>query len=106
MPPIFRDIHQLASHLPDKISRLPARMRGIPWLYRISVEFWPKHECDIAGSAVKVVPTVAGMVVAFFSFLVMTSYFILDGERAPGLDHFDDGARCRRPFALHHAARP
>ena len=82
LPPIFRDIHQLASDLPDKISRLQDRIQDVPWLDRISHESWQKHAGDIAGTLAKAVPNLAGLVVAFLSVLIMIAYFILDGERA------------------------
>ena len=82
LPPIFRDIHQLASDLPDKISRLQDRIQNMPWLDRISHESWQKHSGDIAGALAKAVPNLAGLIVAFFSVLIMIAYFILDGERA------------------------
>jgi len=84
LPPIFRDIHQLASDLPEKIARVRDRVHDTPWLDRLGRESWQKHSGDIAGALAKVVPNLAGLIVAFFSFLVMTSYFILDGERAEG----------------------
>jgi predicted PurR-regulated permease PerM len=82
LPPIFRDIHQLAIDLPGKISRLQDRVHDVPWLDRLSHDSWQKHAGDIAGALAKVVPNVAGLIVGFLSFLVMTAYFILDGERA------------------------
>lgn len=81
-PPIFRDIHQLASDLPDKIARAEDRIREVPWLFHLSAESWSKHSGDIAGALAKVIPNVAGLFVAFFSFLILTAYFILDGARA------------------------
>ncbi len=81
-PPIFRDIHQLANDLPDKIGRAEDRIREVPWLFHLSAESWAKHSGDIAGALAKVIPNVAGLFVAFFSFLILTAYFILDGERA------------------------
>jgi predicted PurR-regulated permease PerM len=82
LPPIFSDIHQLASDLPEKISRLQDRIHHVPWLDRFSHDSWQKHGGDIAGALARVIPSVARLVITFFSFLVMTSYFILDGERA------------------------
>jgi predicted PurR-regulated permease PerM len=82
LPPIFHDIQQLASDLPGKLARAEDRIQNVPWLYRVSQEFWQKHVGDIAGYAVKVVPNAAKSFIGLFSFLVMTAYFILDGERA------------------------
>jgi predicted PurR-regulated permease PerM len=82
LPPIFRDIQQLASDLPGKFSRAQDRLNNVPWLYRITQQFWQDHVGDIAGYAVKVVPNVARLFFAFFSFMVTTAYFILDGSRA------------------------
>ena len=82
LPPIFRDIQQLANDLPQKLFRLQDRLANVPWIFEISRDSWRKHGGDLAAALAKVVPTVAGMFVAFFSFLVLTSYFILDGARA------------------------
>jgi predicted PurR-regulated permease PerM len=81
-PPIIRDFQQLASDLPGKLGRAQDRLHNVPWLYRISQEFWQNHVGDVSWFAVKIVPNVARLFIAFFSFLVMTAYFILDGERA------------------------
>src|ERR1700742_4368673 len=35
LPPIFRDIQQLASDLPGKFARAEDRLHNVPWLYRI-----------------------------------------------------------------------
>jgi len=78
----FATIQQIASDLPDKISDLVERSREVPFLNQFTPEWVQAHATGIAGSLVKVVPTMAGAVVAFFSFLILTSYFVLDGERA------------------------
>jgi predicted PurR-regulated permease PerM len=82
LPPIFHDIQQLANDLPGKLGRMEDRIQNVPWVHRASQEFWQKHVGDIAGYAVRFVPNAAKFFIGLFSFLVMTAYFILDGERA------------------------
>jgi predicted PurR-regulated permease PerM len=81
-PPIVRDIQQLAKDLPDKISALMQRMHNVPVLDAIGKDTMQRHGGQVAESAVKAVPGVAGLFVGFVSFLILTAYFILDGRRA------------------------
>lgn len=81
-PPIYRDIQQLTKDLPEKLSAAEDRLQDFPWIEAISRQSLHEHAGQIAGSLVRVVPNIAGLFVGFFSFIILTAYFILDGERA------------------------
>lgn len=83
LPPIFRDLQQLGTDLPRRIPALIERIESVPILEDyLTAETMQRHAAGVAGALVRVVPTMAGAVLAFFSVLILTAYFVLDGERA------------------------
>lgn len=82
LPPIFTDLHGFARDLPSKAQHLYERLRNIPFLSRIDFSAIEQHATEALGGALGVASRVAGGVVAFFSWLIITAYFILDGERS------------------------
>lgn len=82
LPPIFTDLQGFAHDLPNKAQHLYERLRNIPFLSRVDFGALQQHATGALGGALGVVSRIAGGVVAFFSWLIITAYFILDGERA------------------------
>ena len=82
LPPIFRDLHGLATFAPDRIGTLLEKLRGIPYVGRINIAAFQEHLATAAGGVVGVFTGIAGGVFWFFSWLILTAYFILDGDRA------------------------
>lgn len=81
LPPIFTDVQGFARDLPTKAQHLYERLRNIPLLSRVDFSALEQHAAEALGGALGVVKGIAGGVVAFFSWLIITAYFILDGER-------------------------
>src|SRR5512146_2471956 len=82
LPPIFTDLQGFARDLPSKAQHLYERLRNIPLVSRIDFGAIEQHATQALGGAVGVVKGIAGGVFAFFTWLIITAYFILDGERA------------------------
>ncbi len=82
LPPIFSDLQGFARDLPTKAQRLYDRLHDIPLLSRIDFAALEQHATEALGGAIGLVKGVAGGVFAFFTWLIITAYFILDGERA------------------------
>jgi predicted PurR-regulated permease PerM len=82
LPPIFRDLQGFARELPEKVQRGYLRVQNIPVLQRINPEQLEQHIEAAVGGALGLAAGVAGGVVGFFTWLILTAYFILDGERA------------------------
>ncbi len=82
LPPIFSDLQGFARDLPNKAQHVYDRIHNIPFLSRIDFGALEQHATDALGGALGVVSRIAGGVFAFFSWLIITAYFILDGERA------------------------
>jgi predicted PurR-regulated permease PerM len=82
LPPIFADLQGFATELPQKAQNLYERFQHIPLLNHIDLNSLQQHAAEALGGALGVAKGIAGGVVSFFSWLIITAYFILDGERA------------------------
>ena len=82
LPPIFRDIRGLAAYGPTRAAELLEKARHIPYVDRINVTSFQEHLGAAAGGVVGVFTGIAGGLFWFFSWLILTAYFILDGDRA------------------------
>lgn len=82
LPPIFRDIHGLATNGPDRVAALLENVRGLPFIDRINIASFQEHLAAAAGGVVGIFAGIAGGLFWFFSWLILTAYFILDGENA------------------------
>jgi predicted PurR-regulated permease PerM len=82
LPPIFADLQGFARDLPEKAQHLYERVRNVPILNHIDLNSIQQHAAEALGGALGVAKGIAGGVVSFFSWLIITAYFILDGERA------------------------
>jgi predicted PurR-regulated permease PerM len=82
LPPIFRDVQGLAHDWPQRFSQTMDRLRRVPLLQRLDVASLQAHLTSAAGGVVGVFAGIAGGVFWFFSWLILTAYFIADGERA------------------------
>jgi predicted PurR-regulated permease PerM len=82
LPPIFADLQGFAVDLPDKARHLYERIHNVPLLSHIDLSSIQRYATEALGGALGVAKGIAGGVVSFFSWLIITAYFILDGERA------------------------
>ncbi|HEU5401290.1 MAG TPA: AI-2E family transporter [Terriglobales bacterium] len=82
LPPIFSDLQGFARDLPSKAQHVYERLRNVPFVSRIDFSALEQHATEALGGAIGVARGIAGGVFAFFSWLIITAYFILDGERA------------------------
>ncbi len=82
VPPIFHDLQGVAADLPRRVSSQLDRIRHLPFAQNLNFSVLQENVARAMGGVVGVFKGVAGGVVAFFSWLILTAYFILDGERA------------------------
>lgn len=82
MPPIFNDMRGLAADWPRRISGVAAQIRRIPLLQNFDPESLQQHLTSALGGIVGFFMGVAGGVMWFFSAVILTAYFIVDGDRA------------------------
>jgi predicted PurR-regulated permease PerM len=82
LPPIFRDMHGLATDWPKRASVLVEKLRGLPMAGRLDIAAFQEHLAGAAGGVIGIFTGIAGGLFWFFSWLILTAYFILDGDRA------------------------
>jgi predicted PurR-regulated permease PerM len=82
VPPIYDDAQRLASEWPQHISTLTEKIRNYPLARNLDLSIIRQHAAAAIGGALGVFKKVAGGLFGFFSFLILTAYFVVDGERA------------------------
>jgi len=80
LPPIFHDLQRLAEEGPNRAAELKQRFQRIPFADRVDIGALQQHAAAALGGLLGFFKGVAGGVLAFFSWLVLTAYFIIDGE--------------------------
>jgi len=82
LPPMFRDIQDLAQNWPVRLAAITARVRNLPFFENFDQNKLQDYAQQVIGGAFGFFKNVAGGVFGFFSWFIITAYFILDGERA------------------------
>lgn len=82
LPPIIRDAQGLASAWPQNMAALAERVRHVPLINQVEPGSLQEHIGSALGGVFGVFKGIAGGVFWFFSWLILTAYFILDGDRA------------------------
>jgi predicted PurR-regulated permease PerM len=86
VPPIFRDLRNFASDLPSRISdlqlRLQDRLGDSALLDGLDVGTIERHASEGLGGAFGLFRGFFGGIFAFFSALILTAYFAMDGSAA------------------------
>jgi predicted PurR-regulated permease PerM len=82
VPPIYRDMIGLAADWPRRLTSFVGRIRELPMLGNVDPQTLEQHLTNTVGGIVGFFVGVAGGVMWFFSWLILTAYFIVDGDRA------------------------
>jgi predicted PurR-regulated permease PerM len=82
LPPIFRDLSSLGADWPHRSAMLIERLHKLPFMERVDATTLQQQLAGAVGDIVGVFRQVAGGLFWFFSWLILTAYFIADGERA------------------------
>ena len=82
LPPIFRDIPSLPATFRIKSRACKTGFKICPGSTGLATNHGKNTRVTYPGALAKRDPNLAGLIVAFFSVLIMIAYFILDGERA------------------------
>lgn len=82
LPPIFHDLQAFAANLPQRLGDLSLRIQRVPFLHGFDMERLQRLGSEFAGGAFGIFKGVAGGIFGLFTWVILTGYFILDGERA------------------------
>jgi predicted PurR-regulated permease PerM len=81
-PPIYRDARQFAADWPKHLVSLSDSVRNVPFANRIDTAELQKLAAEIVGGAGGLFLNLAGGIFGIFTAVILTAYFIIDGERA------------------------
>jgi predicted PurR-regulated permease PerM len=82
VPPIFRDAQELAQSWPSRTTQIRDKLAHLPFVNAIDFSRLQEYAGRLLGGALGFVQNIAGGVFTIFTWVILTSYFILDGERA------------------------
>jgi predicted PurR-regulated permease PerM len=80
-PPIYRDARQFAADWPSHLASLSERIQHLPFGNKIDPAMLQKYAAEIVGGAGGLFLNLAGGIFGIFTALLLTVYFIIDGER-------------------------
>jgi len=81
-PPIYRDARQFAADWPSHLASLSSGIQHLPFGSKIDPSVLQKYAGEIVGGAGGLFLNLAGGIFGIFTGLLLTVYFIIDGERA------------------------
>ncbi len=82
MPPLYRDARAFSADWPTHLAAMTQRVQSMPFGRRFDPAGLEKYATEIAGGAGGLFLNLAGGVFGFFTGLILTVYFIIDGDRA------------------------
>ncbi|HEY6305848.1 MAG TPA: AI-2E family transporter [Candidatus Angelobacter sp.] len=80
-PPIYRDARQFAADWPKHLASLSEEVRHLPFGGKIDPSGLQKYAAEIVGGAGGLFLNLAGGIFGIFTGIILTTYFIIDGER-------------------------
>ncbi len=82
LPPMFHDLQGLAAVWPQRVSQLTDMLHRIPVAGELSIASLERPFTGLAGGVLEIFKQFASSALWFFTWLVLTAYFIADGKRA------------------------
>src|SRR6266851_4752017 len=81
-PPIYHDARTFSAEWPQRLAALTEELKHLPFGNKVDPVQMQKYASEIAGGAGGLFLNVAGGVFGIFTAIILTAYFIIDGERA------------------------
>ncbi|HVP42057.1 MAG TPA: AI-2E family transporter [Terriglobales bacterium] len=82
LPPIVRDARSLIAEWPTRAAQITERIQRLPLAGHLDVQTLQQTLAGAVGGVLGLFKKVTGGLLTFFSGVILTAYFILDGERA------------------------
>jgi predicted PurR-regulated permease PerM len=80
-PPIYHDARQFSSDWPRHMASLTEELRHLPFGNKVDPAELQKYATEIVGGAGGLFLNLAGGIFGLFTAIILTAYFIIDGER-------------------------
>lgn len=81
LPPVYRDGRNFSADWPRHMAALTEGIKHLPFAARFDPAGLQKYAAEIAGDAGGLFLNVAGGIFGLFTAVILTAYFIIDGER-------------------------
>ncbi|HXZ80669.1 MAG TPA: AI-2E family transporter [Terriglobales bacterium] len=81
IPPILRDLENFSAAFPQRMAGVSGHIRQLPLMQTFDPAVFEDRVAASLGSPLEIMKNVAGLLIALFSWAILTAYFILDGER-------------------------
>jgi predicted PurR-regulated permease PerM len=80
-PPIYHDARQFSADWPKRMATLSEELKHLPFGDKVDPAALQKYAAEIAGGAGGLFLNIAGGIFGIFTAIILTAYFIIDGER-------------------------
>lgn len=106
LPPIIGDFRELTKELPSKIDAWRTRAQRLPFGSDFRFQDMEKHLGELIGGVSGVLAGTLGAIATFFTVVLLTAYFIVDGENVFrwSMSLLPEGTRARLEPSLCSAA--
>ena len=81
LPPMYRDGRQFSADWPRHLDELTEGIQRLPFGSKIDPTELQKYAAEIVGGAGGLFLNLAGGIFGLFTAIILTAYFIIDGER-------------------------
>ena len=81
LPPVYRDSRAFSADWPRHMADLTESIKHLPFASKIDPAALQKYAAEIAGGAGGLFLNLAGGIFGIFTAVILTAYFIIDGER-------------------------
>src|SRR5512147_1123377 len=82
VPPMYRDLQTAANNIPIRLAELSTKLHAIPFLQKVDLTQLSDYISSGGGeNAYSLFRGMAEGMFALFSWMIITAYFVLDGQR-------------------------
>ena len=82
VPPIYRNAADFSAEWPKHMAELSRRLGGLPLMRSLNPADLESYGVEVVGGAAGLFRNVAGGIFGLFTGIILTVYFIIDGQRA------------------------
>ena len=82
VPPMFRDLQSASSYLPQRAAEITQKLHDFPLLQKFDANALGDYIGEAAGGTLGLFTGLATWLFMLFSWMILTAYFVLDGQRA------------------------
>jgi predicted PurR-regulated permease PerM len=82
VPPMYRDLISASSYIPTRVAEISQQIQRFPLLQKFDASNAGEYITNAMGGPYGLFMGMAGALFMLFSWMILTAYFVLDGQRA------------------------